>query len=151
MTALSESLYATATACDKLGIGATFTLWSSDRQNYRVWSDGNVTPDLFPAMGGTDPTKALDDLDTNNPEEADQHLVLIFTGGAWSMNFPSIQRWAKPGRTFVLVRYGAYDGAMQKDMGADQHIQINAVNQLPEELTKALVNALADATGGWGA
>ena len=147
MQALSESLYATAVACEALGIGATFTLWSSGNQNYRIWSDGKPRPTLFPAMGGTDPTTALDDLDTHNPEDADKHLVIIFTDGAWSGGFPSLTRWSAPNRTFVLVRYGAYDGAVQKDMGADQHIGISDVRDLPGELTKALVDVLGEK--GW--
>lgn len=149
IVALSEALFATATACDKLGIGATYTLWSSPRQAYRVWADGNPTPTLWPTMGGTDPTDALDDLDSHNPEEAENHLVVIFTDGEWSHTFPSLQRWAKPGRYMVLVRYGSYDGQMQKDMGADEHININDVALLPEELTKALVKVLSNG-GGWG-
>jgi len=146
MQALSESLYATAIACEALGIGATYTLWSSGNQNYRIWSDGKPRPTLFPSMGGTDPTDALDDLDTHNPEDAAKHLVIIFTDGAWG-NFPSLTRWAAPDRTFVLIRYGAYDGEVQKDMGADQHIAISDVRDLPGELTKALVDVLGEK--GW--
>ncbi len=146
--ALSEALFATAVACERLSIGATFTLWSSDGQNYRVWPDGNPSPTLWPSMGGTDPTKALDDLVNHNPEEAINHLVVVFTDGQWASNFPSLQRWGQPGRTFVLVRYGAYDGLMQKDMGADKHININDVMALPGELTKALIDVLAG-TDGW--
>jgi hypothetical protein len=145
MEALSESLYATALACDALGIGATFTLWSSGSQNYRVWQDGKATPTLWPAMGGTDPTDALDDLDTHNPEGAARHLVIIFTDGEWTHSFPSLQRWANDNRTFVLVRYGNYN--IQKDMGADSHIDITSVNDLPGELTKALIDVLNDGSG----
>lgn len=147
MQALSESLYATAVACKALDIGATFSLWSSGDQYYRVWRDGEPRPSLFPSMGGTDPTKALDDLDTHNEEGAANHLVIIFTDGAWSYDFPSLQRWAAPGRTFVLVRYGRYDGEVQKDMGADSHIGISDVRDLPAELTKALIDVLSES--GW--
>lgn len=147
MQALSESLYATALACEALGIGATYTLWSSGNQCYRIWTDTKPTPTLFPSMGGTDPTDALDDLDLHNPEGASKHLVIIFTDGAWASSFPSLTRWAAPDRTFVLVRYGAYDGAVQKDMGADQHIAISNVRDLPAELTKALIDVLGEK--GW--
>jgi hypothetical protein len=92
MEALSEALYATALACEALGIGATYTLWSAGSQNYRVWQDGKPTPTLWPAMGGTDPTDALDDLGTHNPEEASRHLVIIFTDGEWTYGFPGLQR-----------------------------------------------------------
>ena len=148
MQALSEALFATGLACNALGIGATYTLWSSPGQDWRVWQDGNPTPTLWPSMGGTDPTVALDDLDTHNKEEAANHLVIIFTDGAWSGSFPSLQRWAASGRTFVLVRYGRYDGEMQKDMGADSHIGISDVADLPGQLTKSLIDVLSDG-GGW--
>lgn len=148
IVALSEALYAMATACNNLGIGATYTLWSSGGQNYRVWADNNPQPVIWPAMGGTDPMTALDDLDTHNKEEAASHLVVIFTDGAWANNFPSLTRWAADGRTIVLVRYGAYDGDMQKDMGAHKHINIKDVSALPEELTRSLIEVLS-AGNGW--
>jgi hypothetical protein len=146
MQALSESLYATGMACQALGIHFDFTLWSSGSQYYRLWRDGQAKPWLFPSMGGTDPTKALDDLDTHE-DDASKHLVIIFTDGAWSYNFPSLQRWAAEDRTFVLVRYGHYDGEVQKDMGADSHIGISNVRDLPAQLTNALIDTLG--TTGW--
>lgn len=147
--ALSEALYATALACQSLHIGATYTLWSTGTGNYRVWGNGDPTPSLWPAMGGTNPNEALDDLDTHNPERAAAHLVIIFTDGAWANDFPTLQRWGTPDRTIVLVRYGQYDGAVQKDMGADSHININSVDQLPAELTRALLDVLAKGGSGW--
>lgn len=145
--ALSESMYSCALACKDMGIGSTMTLWSSGDQNYRIWPDGNPTPTLWPTMGGTDPNFALDDLDSHNPEGAKHHLVIIFTDGAWSSSFPSLQRWGAENRTIILVRYGSYDGAIQKDMGADRHIYINDVRQLPGELTNALLDVLGGGEG----
>lgn len=143
ITALSESLYATALACQNLGIGSTFTLWSSGNQNYRVWADGQPTPTLWPCMGGTDPLTALDDLDGHNPEGAKKHLVIIFTDGAWAGGFPSLRQWDAPDRHIVLVRYGSYEGEVQKDMGAHSHIHINDVSALPKHLTDSLMDVLA--------
>lgn len=148
ITALSEALYATGLACQRLGIGADFVLWSSDRQNYRIWQDGVPQPSLWPCMGGTDPTAALDDLQNHNKEGKSNHLVLIFTDGAWAYDFPSLTRWHTPERTIILIRYGAYDGAMQKDMGADKHIAINDVASLPEHLTRSLSDVLRS-SGDW--
>jgi hypothetical protein len=150
IVALSEALYATALACGNLGIESTFTLWSSGDANYRVWGDGHPTASVWPAMGGTDPTAALDDLETHNQEEAENHLVIIFTDGQWAHNFPSLTRWGAPNRTIVLVRYGAYDGAIQTDMGADRHIAINDIRQLPHQLTNSLIDVLSGRDGnGW--
>lgn len=148
MIALSEALYATGLACQSLGINATFTLWSSGTANYRVWADGNATPTVWPAMGGTDPTHALDDLSTHNQEKASSHLVIIFTDGQWAAGFPTLRRWQAEGRTMILVRYGSHDGAMQTDMGADKHININDVRKLPDQLTNALLDVLGQG-GGW--
>ena len=142
MIALSEALYATGLACQALGIGATYVLWSTPPSNFRVWSDGNVTPSVWPSLGGTDPTLALDDLSTHNPEGAANHLVIIFTDGQWSIGFPSLTRWGAADRTMILVRYGSYDGPMQQDMGADKHININDVRKLPDQLTNALLDVL---------
>lgn len=141
MLALSESVYATALACQSIGIGTSFTLWSTIGGNYRIYRNG-ITPSLWSAQGGTDPLIALDDLDTHNPEGAERHLVIIFTDGAWSGSFPSLKTWDAPNRNIVLVRYGAYDGAVQKDMGAHRHIAINNVGDLPKQLTHALTDIL---------
>lgn len=147
--ALSEAIYGCALACQAVGIGSTFTLWSSGNANYRIWADGNITPSVWPAMGGTDPTIALDDLATHNEEKATNHLVIIFTDGQWAHGFPSLRRWQADGRTIVLVRYGTHDGPMQKDMGADAHININDVAKLPQQLTNALLDVLSSKGGDW--
>jgi hypothetical protein len=142
MGKLSEFMYAAGVACRNLGIASTFTLWSSGSENYRIWNNGNVTPEVFPAMGGTDPTEALDDLATHNPEGSDRHLVLVFTDGEWAHGFPSLQRWADDGRTIIFIRYGGNTKAVP-DMGADRHIMINKLEQLPELLTQSLIDVLS--------
>jgi hypothetical protein len=142
MGKLSEFMYAAGRACQNVGIQATYTLWSSGTENYRIWQGGNIRAEVFPAMGGTDPTEALDDLATHNPEKADKHLVLVFTDGEWAHNFPSLQRWSDEGRTIVFIRYGA--GRNEKlDMGADRHIIINKLEDLPELLTQSLIDVLS--------
>lgn len=147
MGALSTFLYSTALACDALGIGRTLTLWSSGKEYWQVHGKGEPTPSVWPCMGGTDPTPALDDLSTHNQEGADNHLVLIFTDGAWASNFPPLTRWSAEGRTIVLIRYGSYEGAVQTDMGADTHIQISNMDDLPNQLTDALCGVLAGSSG----
>ncbi len=141
MVALSGAVYATALACQQVGIGSTFTLWSTQGGDYRIYRNG-ITPSLWSAQGGTDPLRALDDLDTHNPEGAEHHLVVIFTDGAWASNFPSLRQWDAPNRHTVLVRYGSYDGAIQKDMGAHRHISISNIDDLPKHLTDALIDIL---------
>lgn len=142
MTELSQFMYAARNACESLGIGITQSLWSSESQNYRIWSSG-PKPEVFPAMGGTEPTMALDDLATHNPEGANNHLVLVFTDGEWSYEFPSLARWSAPGRSIMLIRYG---GTSDKGMGADTHISINRVSELGEQLTYGISDVLASSS-----
>ena len=135
-------MYAARNACESLGIGITQSLWSSEGQNYRIWSSG-PKPEVFPAMGGTEPTMALDDLATHNPEGANNHLVLVFTDGEWSYEFPSLARWSAPGRSIMFIRYG---GNSDKSMGADTHISINRVSELGEQLTYGISDVLASSS-----
>lgn len=149
MRQLSIFMYASGLACESLGIGHTFTLWSSGSENYRIWESGLV-PEIFPTMGGTDPTEALDDLETHNREGMGSHLVLVFTDGEWANNFPSLARWSAEGRTIVFIRYGA-GAKVCPDMGADRHILINSLVELPDYLTQSLIDVLGtNATNdGW--
>lgn len=141
MVALSEAIYATAIACQRLGIGTSFTLWSDRSETYRIWRDTEATPTMWEPLGGTDPTIALDDLEGHNEEGADDHLVLIFTDGAWGDEAEyDLQKWAAPGRHFVLVRYGAWNAP---SYGADEVVDIRSIDQLPMELTRAIAGLLA--------
>lgn len=142
---LSKFMYAAGIACRNLGIGATFTLWSSGSENYRIWGRG-ISPEVFPAMGGTDPTEALDDLTSHNPEDAAHHLVLIFTDGAWASNFPTLQRWGADNRTLLFIRFGA-GAASGLQMGADRAVAINNLMELPEQLTLSLIDVLSAQMG----
>jgi hypothetical protein len=141
MLALSEALYATALACQRLNVGATFSLWSDASSNCRIWSDGNVTPSHWETLGGTDPTLALDDVHDHNPEGATNHLVLVFTDGDWgSADQYNLQNWSAPGRHIVLVRYGA---RYAPHYGADDVVDISDIDQLPMELTRAIQRILS--------
>lgn len=145
MTALSEALYATAVACDELGIGRTFVLWSSGSENYRVLTDREAEPVIFPAMGATDPTKALDDLATHNKEVATNHLVMVFTDGEWGYDFPSLQRWSVEGRKFVYVLYSPYiKGEVDNKYHADSAIGIRDISEIPHKLTMAIADILSE-------
>ena len=142
MLELSQFMYAARTACDALNIGTTLTLWSSDHQNYRIWNSG-IKSEVFPAMGGTEPTRSLDDLATHNPENASNHLVLIFTDGEWGNEFPSLARWSTPGRSIMFIRYGYGE---DKSMGADTSITISNINELGEQLTYGISDVLASSS-----
>lgn len=139
IVALSEAMYATAIACRNLGIGTTYVLWSGDRSSYRVWEDGNIGPVQWPTLGGTDPTMALDDLSAHNPEEASNHLVIIFTDGEWGVDV-NLQDYADQGRHIVLVRYGY---GLRNGYNADEVVDITHIDQLPGELSMAIARILS--------
>ena len=130
MRALSESVYATARACQNLGIGCSTVLWSDYSETYKVYEHG-PTAEAFTTLGGTDPTRAMDDLDTHNEEEAGHHLVILFTDGYMDDNL-DLSKWSQPNRHIVLVKYGVPD---PNKHGADVLVHINDVAQLPQQLT----------------
>jgi hypothetical protein len=141
MVALSQVLYATANACDRLGIGTSYTLWSSPGENYRVEAG---EPVIWPVLGGTEPTEALDDLDSHNPEGASNHLVIIFTDGEWEDNFPGLHQWERPGRHIVLVEYNRWTYEDTADRrGADEAFLIKDILQMPAEMTAVIANILS--------
>lgn len=149
MQALSEVLYGCALATEQVDIGSTYVLWSSGDQHFRVWETKEPQPDLFPSMGGTTPEPALDDIVNHNQEGAAHHLVVIFTDGQWYGDY-NLQQWADPNKTLLFVRYGRYDGIVQNDMGADEHVQIDDVIELAEHIEYALSDVLSSLGGGDG-
>lgn len=142
MTALSIAMYAMGEACVRLGVGATYTLWSSDNETYRIWEDGIPKPQLMGAMGGTDPTAALDDLANHNPEDAKHHLVFIFTDGDWGRSRP-LSDWSVPGRKLVVVRYTPWQYESTYDQyGGDALINITKVEDMPSALHRVMSEML---------
>lgn len=146
MEALSVSMYAMARACQSVGIGATFTLWSEAHSTYRIWRNGIVEPVRWPKVGGTDPHMALDDLVHHNPEDASHHLVVIFTDGQWAGDFPGIQQWATPNQHSLLVVYNPYvyhHDFLTDSRGADEAITIGNISEMPDKFGVALKDLLS--------
>jgi hypothetical protein len=140
MIALSQTMYATSLACDRLGIGTSFTLWSSSGDNYRVNADHPV---IWPTLGGTDPTEALNDLESHNPEGASQHLVIVFTDGDWNHDFPGLHQWARPDRHIVLAVYReGWSHYIDSNRGADEAIAIGNILDMPSRMTGVIANLL---------
>jgi hypothetical protein len=130
MRALSESVYATARACQNLGIGCSTVLWSDYNETYKVYENG-PTAEAFTTLGGTDPTRAMDDLDNHNDEGAGHHLVILFTDGYLNDDL-DLSKWSQPNRHIVLVKFGVPDNTKH---GADVLVHISDVAQLPQQLT----------------
>jgi len=141
---LSIAMYATAVACKRIGIGTTFLLWSTEGNEGKVWINGEPSPTIWYADGGTNPVRALNDLEFHNIEEASNHLVLVFTDGAWDVGDSPLSNWAQPGRHIVLSRLVAnifdHDDYRFK---ADAYASVNDVSQLPEKLTSAIHSVLS--------
>lgn len=141
---LSIAMYATAVACRRMGIGTTFVLWSNEGNEGKVWVDGEPTPTVWYADGGTNPTRALNDLEFHNPEEASNHLVLVFTDGAWDVGNSPLSNWSEPGRHIVLSRLVQHLYEHEDYMfKADAYASVTDVSQLPEKLTSAIHSVLS--------
>lgn len=143
MAAISQVIYATTTACQRLGIGISNTLWSSSGDHYRVEGD---QPVIYPMLGGTNPEVALDDCDDHNEEGAGQHLVIIFTDGDWDVHFPGLHQWERPNRHIVFVEYDKWkgiNGYQANGRGADEAFLISNIADLPKEMTGVIANLLA--------
>ena len=132
---LSIAMYAIHDACNALGIGSTYVLWSSNANAHRVWDHGAVEPMVWHASGGTNPVTALDDLTFHNEEGASKHLVIVFTDGSWTNGVPPLSRWSTDDRHIILVTLGSF---YNHDKGADVSISINSCNELPNQLAIAL-------------
>ena len=150
MEALSKVIYATSKACDSLGIGLTTTLWSSDDDTYRISPADVGTPVVYQTLGGTDPTNALDDLDSHDIGNVENHLVIIFTDGDWMQGFPGVQNWERPGRHTVLVNYNEWWqghpevlGRTSDTRGCDEAFRIGDILSLPMEMTSAIAGLLS--------
>lgn len=148
--ALSKVIYATSKACNNLGIGLTTTLWSSDRDTYRLSPEDVGAPVVYETLGGTDPTEALDDLDNHDIGNVENHLVIIFTDGDWPSSFPGVHQWERPGRHTVLVQYNEFwqvmtsgAGRTSDTRGCDEAFRIGDVLQLPVEMTSAIAGLLS--------
>ena len=134
---LSIGMYGMRKACEALGIGSTFVLWSSPNDTGHIWRTNPVEPIIWDADGGTQPIPALDDLDNHNDEDASQHLVILFTDGAFSG--VDLRRYEKPGRHIVLMTIGRYDWDTD-DYGADISINVDSCLDIPAQMAKVIMD-----------
>ena len=139
MLALSMVLYGVARACDDLNITRSFNLWSTEY--YDIWNGREPDPVVWNSFGGTNPIPALDSMEFHNREEAANHLVLIFTDGAWYSQAP-LTTWGAPGRKIVVLHYGSYRNS--EDLGADEEIRISNVMEIPDLLAERIGEMYGD-------
>jgi len=126
MTVLSQTLWATKTACDALDIPSTMVLWAEGHETARVMEHDD-TPMLYRSRGGTEPLAALNDLDSHVTEDGLHHLVFVFTDGEWT-KVASLTEWHQHDRTFVII--GLHCDASIANKDADVVIPITSIGQL---------------------
>jgi hypothetical protein len=149
---LAQTGYACKRACDNLDIPCTVVLW--DTSATVLW-DATERAEALPvivAVGGTDPSVALADLD-NQRYEKDIHIVIIMTDGAWSgpcatQGFLANYKGDTPGRYFIGLGYSSNDwgGGPAEQMaeglrryGCDEAHGIQNLMDIPGYLEQALV------------
>jgi hypothetical protein len=136
MPALSQTLWAVKTACDRLDIPSTMVLWSQSRFTVRVMEDDD-TPVLYHSIGGTYPIDALNDLELHVTDDGLHHLVIIFTDGAWD-GPSSLAQWKHPERTFVMIGLDCERSIVNKE--ADVVIPISSIDQLGQVVKRVLTD-----------
>ena len=138
---LGVSGFAVKEACDQVGIDCTVVTFDSASQELWRAIDRHVEPVTLKPGGGTDPSGAFGVLDTHR-EEQKYHLVIILTDGVWSGDI-KCHNYASDGRVFLGVAFGAeVDLAYLLNVGCDQVVNIDAIEQLPEVVRNFLLNFL---------
>lgn len=137
--ALSVGAIGIRMACDDLGIPCTLSTFSS---NGYLWQGADDPTDLtmVHAHGGTEPQESLEDL-PNQRHGKTRHLVVVFTDGAWS-GVPSFDQFRSGGVYIIGVGFG---WGVAEALGArnpDAVVALDSIEQLPAEVTKALVGYL---------
>jgi hypothetical protein len=139
---LAQVAYACKTACTKLDVPCTVSLWDTEAM---VLFDAVEKAEWVPtitARGGTNPTIALNDL-CNQRFGKPKHLVLIMTDDAWGAGSPSLSTYAEEGRIILGLGYcqGQYNERMAESMknrGADDAYSIARLAELPQYLEQTL-------------
>ncbi len=146
---LAQAGYATKKACDNLGIPCTVALW--DTGATILW-DATERAEGLPvivAVGGTDPSIAVADLD-NQRFDKETHVVIIMTDGAWSGScavpgFLANYKGDAAGRYFIGLGYNSYEGSSQgmaenlRRYGCDEAHGIDNLMDIPRYLEQALI------------
>lgn len=138
MRQLSVSMLGMKYACDELKIPNNFTIWSDGANNFRIFEDGPEEV-IFPTLGGTDPSMALDDAVVQNEQQRPNHLFLVFTDGEW-YGVDSVAKWKNSDeQQFIIVKWGQ---GPRKIHGADAIVNLPRLDMFPDLLRDALDNML---------
>jgi hypothetical protein len=149
---LAQTGYACKVACQNLDIPCTVTLW--DTAATVLWDAVERAENLpvIVAVGGTDPSVAMADLD-NQRYDKDIHVVIVMTDGAWSgpcatQGFLANYKGDTAGRYFIGLGYSSSDWgggpaeAMASNLrryGCDEAHGIDNLMDIPRYLEQALI------------
>lgn len=144
MVSLAQSAFAVKLACQRLEIPCTVTLW--DTEAMALW-DANEVAQGMPVIqeaGGTDPTRALQDLDNQRYDRA-KHIVIIMTDGDWSGEWNgkrTLAAYKDAGRQIYGFGLGGRhlrEGLIAK--GCDNAWAISDLMEIPQRLEQFLVES----------
>jgi len=115
-----------------------------DSQAHLLWDAEDRPldiPDEFCPLGGTDPTYALDVIESQMHDKA-RHLVIIMTDGAWSgWQHKSLANYQYPSRDMVVLFWNT---PIRRIPGLDQttHAQIDSLMEIPHLVRRYLVQSM---------
>ena len=137
--ALSVGAMGIRMACDELGIPCTLSTFAS---NGYLWqgADEETVLTLVTAHGGTEPQESLEVLPSQRHGKT-RHLVVVFTDGAWS-GVPSFDQFRSNGVYIIGVGFGYGVAECLGARNPDAVVALDSIEQLPAEVTKALVGYL---------
>ena len=146
---LAKVAYASKLACQNLEIPCTVILWNTDAETLY---DATELVENLPVVydgGGTDPTKALTDLENQRFGKA-KHIVIVMTDGVWNPNAPSVAPYSNDGRLMIGLGFDSKYRGVDQDMNAilssleskgfDSVLPINTLSELPWHLEQALID-----------
>jgi len=142
VTKLGVAAYAIKSACDACDVPCTVTVF--DSKAHLLWDAEDRPldiPDEFCPLGGTDPTYALDVIESQMHDKA-RHLVIIMTDGAWSgWQHKSLANYQYPSRDMVVLFWNT---PIRRIPGLDQttHAQIDSLMEIPHLVRRYLVQSM---------
>jgi hypothetical protein len=142
VTKLGVAAYAIKTACDVCSVPCTVSVF--DTSAHLLWDAEDrplSIPDAFCPLGGTDPTEALDVVDSQMHDKA-RHLVVIMTDGAWGgWQHKSLANYQYPNRDLVVLFWNTKPTAIPGIEGVT-HARIDSLMEIPQIVRRYLTQAM---------
>lgn len=127
---LGSAAFAIKAACDAINVPCTVSTFADSA--YLVWTaDQPAEPMSLGMAGGTDPTQAMDALQSQRAGKR-SHLVVVVTDGEFG-DFPGFRSWATTGMSILGVAFGYSEYLLEslERQGADECVLIGDLAKLP--------------------